>query len=79
MWFGFLDQTLGESGCVVWLPGSDFRSRLFGLASWIRHWEKQAVWYGFLGQTLEASCLVWLPGSDIGRSRLCGLASWVRL
>ena len=59
---------------MVWLQGSDFRSRLCGLASWIRHWEKQSVWYGFLGQTLEAGCVVWLPGSDNGRSRLCGMA-----
>ena len=78
MWFGFLGQIL-ETGCVVYIPGSDIRrSRLCGLASWVRHWEKQTVWYGFLGQTLEASCVVWLPGSDI-RSRPCDIASWVRL
>ena len=78
MWFGFLGQILG-TGCVVWLPGSDFRSRLRGMAFWVTHWEKQTVWFGFLGQTLGTGCVVWLPGSDIRRSRLCGMTSWVLL
>ena len=63
MWYDFLGQPLG-AGCVVWLPGSDFRSMLCDIASW----------YQTLG---GAGCVVWLSGSDFRRSRLCGMAFWV--
>ena len=80
MWYGFLGLTSGGACCVVWLSGSDFRrSRLCGMASWVRLYE-HAVWYGFLGQTLGgAGCVVWLLGSDFRMRRLCGMASSVRL